>query len=68
MAGDLFWEYISTLLWALVSNRSRYQGELEHSGRLTRLLIVEDRHALSLLLRPNTGAAILKIYQQQKVC
>lgn len=50
---DLFWEHESTLHWALVINGTGHQGELEHCGRMRPLLLVEDRHALPVLLRPN---------------
>lgn len=54
--------------WALVINRGRHQGQLEHPGRLRLLLIVKDGHSLSVLLRRNTETAVWKIYQPQKVC
>lgn len=53
---DLLWEYEPTVHWALMIKV--HQRELEHSGGPRRLLHVEDRHALSDLLRPNTEATV----------
>lgn len=37
---------------------------MERSARLEPLLLGEDRHAPLFLLRPNTDAAVCKMYQQ----
>lgn len=46
----------STPNWAL--NKAGHQRDLEHSGGLRFLSLMEDRHAQLVLLRPNTEVAV----------
>lgn len=66
--GNLLWEGESTLHWAPVLTGAAHQGQLEHSGGLRLLSLVEERHALSAPLRPNTKTAVKQICQQWEVC
>lgn len=45
---DLLWEEKSTSHLALAINGVGYQGELENSGRVILLILVEDRHSPSV--------------------